>query len=304
MKHFLTLLDLEADQLRTLLHEAATMKAAHLRGQRQPVLAGRVLGLIFEKPSLRTRVSFEAAMAHLGGTSIFLSNPDGAMGVRESVPDFARTLSQFVDVVAIRTFKHSVLEEFRTHASCPVINALSDDSHPCQALADLMTVQEVYGDVRGRTLVFIGDGNNVARELAVGCGLLGARFILATPPGYSFDRSFLETYRQHCRAGELVINGDPAHAVDQADIIYTDVWTSMGQEKEREERLDKFKPFQVNAALMAKAPAHTRFMHCLPAHRGEEVTDDVLDGERSIAFQQAGNRMHAQKALLAWLLRG
>jgi ornithine carbamoyltransferase len=302
MKHFLTLLNMEAEQLRHLLQEAAQLKTAHLRGERPAILAGRVLGLVFEKPSLRTRVSFEAGMAQLGGTSVFLSAPDGAMGVRESVPDFARTLSQYVDAAVLRTFRHSTIEEFAAWAGCPIINALSDHSHPCQALADLLTVQEVFGDIRDRTLVFVGDGNNVARELAVGCGLLGARFILAAPEGYGFDGPFLEAYQRHCRTGELVMNGDPAHAVDRADIIYTDVWTSMGQEEEREERLRDFQGFQVNAALMAKAPPRARFMHCLPAHRGEEVTADVLDGERSIAFQQAGNRMHAQKGLLKWLL--
>jgi ornithine carbamoyltransferase len=304
MKHFLTLLDLDADQLRSLLQDAAQMKSAHLRGDRPPLLAGRVLGMIFEKPSLRTRVSFEAAMTHLGGSSIFLSSPDGAMGVREPVADFARTMSQFVDVVAIRTFQHKILEEFARYANCPVINALSDSAHPCQVIADLLTVQEVCGEINGKTLVFVGDGNNVARDLALGCGLLGARFILASPEGYRFEKTFVETFNSHCRAGELVINGDPAHAVDKADIIYTDVWTSMGQESEREERLQRFKGFQVNGELMAKAPRHTRFMHCLPAHRGEEVTPDVIDGDQSVAFQQAGNRMHAQKALLKKLLLG
>ncbi len=302
MRHFLTLWDLEGDQLNHLLQEAIRMKGEHQGGQRRPILAGRVLGLVFEKPSLRTRASFEAAMAQLGGTSIFLSNPDGAMGVRESVADFARTLSQYADAAVLRVFKHRTVEEFAAHASCPVINGLSDAAHPCQALADLMTVQEVFGDVRGRTLVFVGDGNNVARSLATGCGKLGARFILASPDGYGFDDAFVQDWRRHCRAGELVQNGDPRHAVDQADVIYTDVWTSMGQEAERAERLQRFAAYQVNAELMALAPSHARVMHCLPAHRGEEVTDDVLDGERSIAFQQAANRMHAQKALLKWLL--
>jgi ornithine carbamoyltransferase len=185
-----------------------------------------------------------------------------------------------------------------------VIIALSDVSHPCQALADLLTVQEVFGTVEGRTLVFVGDGNNVARELAIGCGKLGARFVLASPEGYSFDEPFVKLYHEKCAAGELVMNGDPAHAVDRADIIYTDVWTSMGQEAESEKRRKQFAGFQVNAALMEKAPPRARFMHCLPAHRGEEVTGEVIDGEKSVAFQQAGNRMHAQKALLKWLLVG
>src|SRR5262245_30336624 len=269
-RHFLTLLDVEADQLRYLLQEAARMKSNHQRGERPAILAGRVLGLVFEKPSLRTRVSFEAAMAQLGGSSTFLSALDGAIGVRESVADFARTLSQYADAVALRTFKHSTIEEFAACSSCSVINALSDVSHPCQALADLLTVQEVFGEVRGRTLVFVGDGNNVARELALGCGLLGARFILAAPDGYGFDDGFLQSYERHCRAGELQINGDPAHAVHLADVVYTDVWTSMGQEAESEKRRNSFQGYQVNATLMAQAPPHTRFMHCLPAHRGEE----------------------------------
>ena len=253
MKHFLTLLDLDGDQLRHLLQEAEQMKAAHLRGERAQVLAGKVLGLVFEKPSLRTRVSFEAAMMHLGGSSIFLSTPDGAMGVRESVPDFARTLCQYVDIVAVRTFKHTTVEEFARHASCPVINALSDVAHPCQAIADLLTVQEVFGDVEGRTLVFVGDGNNVARELAVGCGLLGAKFILASPEGYGFEEPFLQAYKAKVTGGELVQNGDPRHSVGDADVIYTDVWTSMGQEAEREKRVQSFQGFQVNAARRASA---------------------------------------------------
>src|SRR5262249_20203009 len=252
----------------------------------------------------RTRASFEAAMAHLGGTSVFFSNPDGAMGVRESVPDFARTLSQYADAVVLRTFTHHTVEEFAACSACPVINGLSDLEHPCQALADLMTIEEIFGGVAGRTLVFVGDGNNVARSVAIGCGKLGARFVLAAPDGYGFDEPFLQEYRRRCRAGELVHNGDPRHAVDQADVIYTDVWTSMGQEAEREERLRHFAGYQVDAALLALAPRHARVMHCLPAHRGEEVSADVLDGERSIVFQQAGNRMHAQKALLKWLLLG
>jgi ornithine carbamoyltransferase len=304
MRHFLNLWDLEPDELRHLLQEAIRLKADHQRGVRPSLLPGRVLGLVFEKPSLRTRASFESAMKQLGGSSLFLSNGDGAMGVRESVPDFARTLSQYVDAVVLRTFRHQTVEDFAAHSACPVINGLSDVSHPCQALADLMTVQEVFGDVRGRTLVFIGDGNNVARSVAIACGKLGARFILAAPQGYGFDEPFLQDYRKHCTAGELVQNGDPAHAVDKADVIYTDVWTSMGQEAEREHRLEKFQGYQVNAALLAQAPARARVMHCLPAHRGEEVTAEVLDGDRSIAFQQAGNRMHAQKALLKWLLLG
>jgi ornithine carbamoyltransferase len=302
MRHFLSLLDLSAAELRELLADAVRLKADCSRGHRPPYLAGRVLGLVFEKPSLRTRASFEAAMLQLGGSTLFFSASDGPIGQRESVPDFARTFSQYVDAVVLRTFWHRTVEEFAHHSCVPVINGLSDLYHPCQALGDLLTIQETFGEVGGRTLVFIGDGNNVARSVAVACGMLGARFILAAPEGYGFDEEFVQTYRQLAPQGELLQNGQPGHAVDQADIIYTDVWTSMGQEAQREERLRHFAGFQVNAALLARAPAHARLMHCLPAHRGEEVTGDALDGERSIVFQQAGNRLHAQKALLKWLL--
>jgi ornithine carbamoyltransferase len=302
MRHFLNLLDLTDDELQHLLREAAALKAGSARGERPPLLAGRVLGMIFEKPSLRTRASFEAAMAQMGGSSVFLSASDGPLGQRESVADFARTLSQYVDAVVLRVFHHATIEEFARFSSVPVINGLSDYYHPCQALADLLTMQEVFGDIKGRTLVFVGDGNNVARSLALCCGRLGTRFVLAAPQGYGFDDDFLKAYREAAPGGELVLNGMPAHAVGNADVIYTDVWTSMGQEAEHQERLRKFAGFQVNADLLSMAPAHTKVMHCLPAHRGEEVSADVIDGDRSIVFQQAANRMHAQKALLKWLL--
>ena len=302
MRHFLTLLDLSPDEINTLLDEAARLKAESKAGRRETLLAGRVLGMIFEKPSLRTRASFEAAMAQLGGSTIFFSPTDGKLGQREPVPDFARTLSQYVDIMVLRTFRHATIEEFAAYSAIPVINGLSDLDHPCQALGDLLTLREQFGGVQGRTLVFVGDGNNVARSVAVGCGKLGGRFILAAPEGYGFDDAFLGTFARACPHGELLQNGTPAHVVGAADVIYTDVWTSMGQEDEREQRLCTFAKFQVNAELMALALPHTRLMHCLPAHRGEEVTAEVIDGARSIVFEQAGNRMHAQKALLKWLL--
>jgi ornithine carbamoyltransferase len=302
MRHFLDLFDLTEDEIRHLLTETARLKALHARGKRRQTLAGRVLGLIFEKPSLRTRVSFQAAMAQLGGTSLFMVGDEVGLGSRESVPDVARVMSHYVDAMVLRTFRHETVETFAKHASCPVINGLSDASHPCQALADLFTMKEVFGDLAGRTLVFVGDGNNVARSLAVGCGKLGVRFILAAPDGYGFQDEFLQVYGQRVAAGDSLQNGDMAHAVRSADIIYTDVWTSMGQEDERDQRLHRFASYQVNAKLLALAPAHARVMHCLPARRDEEITSEVLDGERSIVFQQAGNRMHAQKALLEWLL--
>lgn len=303
MRHFLDLFDLTPDELTHLLDEAAAMKAAALHGQRPPVLAGRVLGLVFEKPSLRTRVSFEAGMAQLGGSSIFLSATDGSMGQREPVADFARILSQYVDVAVLRVYRHHTVEEFARHSSVPTINGLSDLAHPCQALGDLLTIREELGAIAGRSIVFVGDGNNVARSLAIGCGMLGARFVLASPPGYGFDDGFVKEYRRRVPKGELSQTGEPAQAVASADMLYTDVWTSMGQEAERAQRLKHFAGYQLNAELLARAPAHAKVMHCLPAHRGEEISADVLEGPRSIVFAQAGNRMHAQKALLRWLPR-
>jgi ornithine carbamoyltransferase len=302
MQHFLDLIDLSAGEIHNLLREAAQLKAARSRGEHDPLLQGRVLGMIFEKPSLRTRVSFETAMAQLGGSSVFLGHKEAGMGSRETIPDFARVLSKYVDGVVLRTFRHSTVVEFAAYATCPVINGLSDYAHPCQALGDLLTIIEVCGTVSGQTVVFVGDGNNVARSLAIGCGKLGARFVLAAPEGYGFTEAFLKVYRASVPHGELVQNGDAHHSVQDADVIYTDVWTSMGQEEECEERRVRFAPFQVNESMLARAPAGVRVMHCLPAHRGEEVTDSVLDGNRSVVIQQAGNRLHAQKALLKWLL--
>jgi ornithine carbamoyltransferase len=302
MRHFIDLLDTTPEELHSLFAETARMKAATRRGDRPPILQGRVLGMIFEKPSLRTRVSFQTAMAQLGGGSAFLAGKEAGLGSRESVPDFARIMSEYVDAVVLRTFSHATVEDYAAHSTCPVINGLSDYYHPCQALADLYTVHEVFGDVRGRTLAFVGDGNNVARSLALCCGKLGVQFVLSTPSGYGFDAPFLDVYRRHVQGAEIIYEAGPARAVRDADVVYTDVWASMGQEEEREARLRHFADYQVNTALLAAAPKHARVMHCLPAHRGEEITSDVLDGPQSVAFQQAGNRLHAQKALLLWLL--
>jgi ornithine carbamoyltransferase len=303
MKHFLNLIDLTADELNGLLAEAARLKAAHARRVPTPTLAGRVVGLVFEKPSLRTRVSFESGIAQLGGTSLYLPGNEVGLGWRESLADFARTVSNYVDALVLRVYRHETLDGLAAHASVPIINGLSDWSHPCQGLADLLTVRELFGAEAGRTVAFIGDGNNVARSLAVGCGRLGVRFVLACPAGYGFDDNFRAQYRERVGPVSPVEVHDPTAAVRGADVIYTDVWTSMGQEAEREERLRTFASFQVNAKLLAAAPAHCKVLHCLPAHRGEEITDDVMDGPACAAFQQAGNRLHAQKAVLEWLLR-
>lgn len=301
MHHVIDLLDWDGDQILKLLKEAARLKKGHLKGKYKPCLAGKVLGMIFEKPSLRTRVSFQAGMAQLGGQAIFLNGAEVGLGKREALSDIARTLGEYVDAIVLRTFQHDNVVEFARWSTKPVINGLSDYYHPCQALGDLLTVRECFGDLEGKTIVFVGDGNNVARSLAIVCGKVGARFILSAPPKYHFDQPFLGTYQTLVR-GKLEEIDDPVKAVAEADVIYTDVWASMGQEAEANERGRHFEAYQVNAALLKAAPQRAKVMHCLPAHRGEEITDEVLDGSQSVAFPQAGNRMHAQKALLLWAM--
>lgn len=301
MRHFLDLLDWSSDEVLAILKSAAKMKKAHAAGKNKPVLAGKTLGMIFEKPSLRTRVSFQAGMAQLGGHSIFLTQIEVGAGTRESLPDVARTISQYVDALVLRTFKHETILDYARWATIPVINALSDYNHPCQALGDLLTIQESLDRLQGLKVVFIGDGNNVSRSLAVGCGKVGAKFILAAPKGYGFDKTFLADYEQNV-GGELLETQDILPAIRSADVIYTDVWTSMGQEAETEKRKKAFRGYQVTAEMLDAAPKHVKFLHCLPAHRGEEVTNDVMESEASVVFEQAGNRMHIQKALLAWAM--
>jgi ornithine carbamoyltransferase len=301
MPHFLNLIDHPADLLARLLARAAALKADRTLGR--TALAGKVVGLVFEKPSLRTRVSFEVAAAQLGGTSLFFPGNEIGLGWREPLPDFARVMSRYVDALVLRVFRHETVDELARHGSIPVVNGLSDRSHPCQAVADFLTVQERLGGVEGKTVAFIGDGNNVAMSLAVGCGKLGARFVLACPKGYAFDEPFRKAYAAAVGDPPPAVVHDPAAAVQDADVIYTDVWTSMGQEAEREQRLRKFARFQVNEALLAKAPPHCLVLHCLPAHRGEEISEGVLEGPASGVFDQAENRLHAQKAILEWLLK-
>jgi ornithine carbamoyltransferase len=303
MRHFTDLTDLTRDELAQLLREAARLKAAQKRREANDTMARRVVGLVFEKPSLRTRVSFEAAVAQMGGNSLFLPAQEVGLGWRESLEDFARTMNHYLDAMVLRVFKHTTVTSIAKVASIPIINGLSDAAHPCQAAADLLTVQECFGEVKGRTIVFIGDGNNVARSLALGCGMLGAKFRLSAPSGYGFEKSFTSTVRKHAPDAKLESETDPIKAVKDADILYTDVWTSMGQESEREERLKKFSPYQLNAELLSQAPKHVKVLHCLPAHRGEEITDEVMDGPQSVVFEQAGNRLHAQKAILELLLK-
>jgi ornithine carbamoyltransferase len=301
MRHLLTLADLTKAEMERIFSIAEDLKSKFESGLREPLLPGRVMALLFEKPSLRTRVSFEAAMAHLGGSSQFLGSETG-FGERESLADFGRVLSEYVDVLVLRFNRHATAVELAQVCSCAVINGLTDFGHPCQALADLFTIRELVGKLEGHTLSWIGDANNVARSLALGCGKLGLRMVMASPKPYQFTANDLAWIRQHAPHGELVLTEDPVAAVRDAVAIYTDVWYSMGFENEKENRRKTFAPFQVNAELLAQAQKGAFFMHCLPAHRGEEVTDEVIDGPQSVVLQQAANRMHAQKGILAWLL--
>lgn len=301
MRHFIDLLDVTTAEVKELIAAAVRLKAM-LRTDFLP-LAGYSLGLVFEKPSLRTRVSFQAAMGQLGGTSIFLSGADAGLGTREPLSDYARVMTSYVDTLVVRTFHHATVEGFAKHAQCPVINGLSDYYHPCQALADLFTISEHFGSLQSRSVVFVGDGNNVARSLAVGCAHLGWKFRLVCPATYVFDPPFVQAYRQRFPNVHCEIVHDPVKGMSGADVVYTDVWTSMGQEQETAERLRQFTGFQVNAALLTHAPRHAVVMHCLPAHRGEEIASDAVDSSRSIVYTQAANRLHMQKALLLWLLK-
>lgn len=301
-RHFLDLVDLTPEVAGHLFDEAARHKEHHRLGMRSLPLAGRVVGLVFEKPSLRTRVSFQAAAAQLGGTSIYMSGIEAGLGTRESIADFSRVMSSYVDAVVLRTFQHGTVEAFAANAACPVINGLSDQAHPCQALADLFTIREHFGTLAGKRLVFVGDGNNMARSLAVGCALMGMRFDLAGPPSYFFDHGFLARLKRRFPNQVTPRNRPLMEAVADADVIYTDVWTSMGQEDERAARIKAFEPFQLNEIVQMAMPREAIIMHCLPAHRGEEITNEVIDHPQSIVFTQAANRLHVQKALLLWLL--
>lgn len=302
MRHVLNLLELSTADIERIFEISRELKGQLAAGIRQPILPGRVLAMLFEKPSLRTRVSFETAMAQLGGTSLFLGSEVG-WGKRESAADFASVLSQYVDAVVCRTYSHSRIEELARYCTVPVINGLTDSAHPCQALADLFTLDEIHGPLTGKRLAYIGDANNVASSLAICCGKLGVELAVASPPDYQFPQAFLTQLAREVPEAKVVLTADPREAVRGAVGVYTDVWTSMGQEDQQEVRRQAFAPYQINAALMEQAPEGAVFLHCLPAHRGEEVTDEVIDGHYSAVLVQAGNRMHVQKGLLAWLLK-
>jgi ornithine carbamoyltransferase len=299
VRHFLSLRDLSSDELRRVISRADELKAIQRRGDRHTPLQGKTLGMIFEKSSTRTRVSFEVGMAQLGGHALFLSPRDTQLGRGEPVEDTARVLSRMVDVVMIRTFAHETLERFAAYSQVPVINGLSDDVHPCQLLADLQAYHEHRGDIRGRTVAWIGDGNNMCHSWINAAALLDFKLRVACPEGYEPDPRFVEAGGEH-----VEVMHDPRAAASGADLVTTDVWASMGQEEEQARRVAAFAAdYQVDAALMAEAAPEAVFMHCLPAHRGEEVAAEVIDGPQSVVWDEAENRLHAQKALLEFLLR-
>ena len=302
MQHFLSIRDLDADLVGHLFRVTADLKARLKARDRVTPLGGRTMALVFEKPSLRTRVTFEVGMVQLGGACVYLAAQEIGMGKRESVPDVARNLSRWVDLVTARVFAHRTVDELARHASVPVINGLSDLEHPCQALADFFTLWERGLDLRRTRMAWIGDGNNVCHSVLLLASLLGISVVVSTPPGYAPSPGVLDA----CRAlgGRVSLTVDAREAVEAADVIYTDVWISMGQEHEREGRLEAFQRYQVNETLLRFAGRHAVVMHCLPAHRGEEITDAVLDGPQSVVLDQAENRLHAQKAVILQLLGG
>lgn len=309
VRHFINLDDIQNNELERILDLSVTIKRELKNGERTPYLPGKMLAMIFEKQSLRTRVSFETGMFQLGGGSMFLGSEVGGVGKRESAKDFSEVLSSMVDVIMFRAMKHKSVTELAKYSNCPVINGLTDQSHPCQALADVLTIKEVFGKLQGLKLAWIGDANNVAVSLLQAAAKLGMKMSVAAPDGFQFDAKKIEKIigKKCMKKGmaegfELELTDDPNKAVRGAHAIYTDVWVSMGQETEEEMRKRIFAPYQVNASLMKKARKDTIFLHCLPARRGLEVVDEVMDSEQSRVIQQAENRLHAQKGLLVWLL--
>ena len=292
------------EEIEQILKTSGVLKLQLLRGQEHPVLKGKTLAMIFEKPSTRTRVSFEVGMWQLGGYALYLSSGDLQLGRGETIADTARTLSRYVNGIMARVFSHQTILDLIQHSKVPVINGLSDFSHPCQGLADLFTVYEKKGRLDGLKLAYVGDGNNVAHSLIDGCSKVGMNIVLACPKGYEPDSKVVAQGKKEARknGSEVRVTDNPKEAVKGADIIYTDVWASMGKEKEHAERVKILKPYQVNSKLVKGAKEDYIFMHCLPAHRGEEVTDEVADSKNSVIFDQAENRLHTQKALMALIM--
>jgi ornithine carbamoyltransferase len=304
MRHFLSLTDYSANELEDLLILAIRLKAEWQKGGNRPILKDKVLGMIFQKPSLRTRISFEMAMRHLGGDALFISPSEIGLGQREAIADISRVLSRYVQAIMARVLDHDHILELAEYASVPVINGLSDYDHPCQAMADALTMLEHFGRLEGLSLTYVGDGNNVAVSLLHLCALTGINYTVSSPAEYEIPPGIFSEGLSIAKQSGATIRKlrDPHKAVRNANVIYTDTWASMGKEKETEERKKVFPPYQVNAELLAEADPSAIVMHCLPAHRGEEITNEVADGPHSVIFEQAENRMHAQKAILAYLL--
>ncbi len=304
MKDYLAIADYSPKELQELLDLSIKLKKEFQNGGNQPILQGKMLAMIFQKPSLRTRVSFDMAMRHVGGDAIYLSPAEIGLGKRESIADIARVLSGYVEVIMARVFSHDHVVELAKWADVPVINGLSDYNHPCQALADALTIYERYGKLKGLKVAYVGDGNNVALSLLHVCAKLGADFTIANPPGFDMPEEAIDEAHEFAKisGSRIELMEDPHSAVQNADVIYTDTWTSMGQEDEVKTREQVFPPYQVNEKLVSEANENVMVMHCLPAHRGQEITDEVADGPHSMLFPQAHNRLHAQKALLVHLL--
>jgi len=302
MKDFISINNCTVEQLKELLELSAELKKLYKAGKRDLCLSGKTLVMLFEKPSLRTRMSFHIAMTDLGGNPIYVTPEDiGGIGKREPVKDMARVLSRYVDGIMARTFEHETVMELAKFATVPVINALTDFSHPCQAMADVLTISEHLGRLEGVRIGFVGDGNNVARSLSFACAKLGMKMIVATPVGYELDDESIEQ-ANHISSEAVTQTNDPVRAVSSADVIYTDTWISMGQEDEKQERVAEFAGFQINSELLKSARSCAKIMHCLPAHRGYEITDEAAESPNSIIFDQAENRLHFQRALLKKLM--
>lgn len=301
-RHFLDLAEWSSADLRRLLQLAAELKCEWRAGGNRQLLAGQTLGMIFQKASLRTRVSFEVGMNHLGGHAIMLGADEVGLGKRESVADVARVLSGMVQGIMARVYDHQDVVDLAAWASVPVINGLSDDRHPCQALSDMLTITEHFGRTDELRLCYLGDGNNIAASLALACAHFGLHFTVSSPEGYALDEEVLADAEKINPRIDIRLQSDPVSAAADADVLYTDTWVSMGQEAEAAERRQVFRPWQLNAELLARAPSQAVVMHDLPAYRGKEITDEVADGERSLIFRQAANRLHAQKAILVELM--
>ncbi|HEY60815.1 MAG TPA: ornithine carbamoyltransferase [Anaerolineae bacterium] len=303
-KDFLAIADYSGEQITEMLNLAIQLKKEFLSQGNKPILEGKVLAMLFNKPSLRTRISFDMAMRHLGGDALFISPDEIGLGKRESIADVARVLSGYVQVIMARVFNHKHIIELAKWANIPVINGLSDYNHPCQAMADLLTIFEHFGKLKNINITYVGDGNNVALSLMHAAAKVGAHFSIASPKGYDLSEKAIDIGTSFARksGSRLQFLQNPHEAIKDADVIYTDTWTSMGQEQEAKKREDIFPPFQVNSKLLKEANQGAIVMHCLPAHRGQEITDEVADGPQSKIFQQAHNRLHAQKAILVQLL--